>query len=263
MEENTCTRSLRAIADPIIAVVYEVLKTPVVWKEKADKTPVSNIDLAIQAGIIGIIREKYKDDNVVCEEDGEDCARTNSDHTWVIDPIDGTDNFINSKREFGISVGLMQGNEFVEALLLFPGVNEIYYAGRGAGIWKNGSPYHHEPPEDKRAGKEIILCSKTYLRLRPFFERAGFQVNFYKCATYSLLMLLKREALFYMTINTMIYDVGPMSFIIGESGIRSFNAERKVLDFSAGTPSIPFFAAITDALLLDDVFAIVESGMNI
>jgi fructose-1,6-bisphosphatase/inositol monophosphatase family enzyme len=251
-------KRLFGIVDAIERTVEEILKWEMIYWRKNDSSLVSNIDVGIQSSIIGIIKKLYQEDSIICEEGEKMYIKEKSVYSWVIDPIDGSDNFIHNKKEFGISIGLMKDNKFIEALLLFPKLKEKYYAAKGQGIWKNDRAFI--PVETRDNCKEIILCSKTYKKLKPIFELKGYNVKFYNCATYSLLMLLKKEAFLYHTINTMIYDVGPMSFIIEEAGIGSFNKEKCSITFFNKPHSIPFFLSMPGDTIPDNIYHILISN---
>lgn len=59
-------------------------------------------------------------------------------YNWVIDPIDGTTNFIHGVYPFAISVGLAMGKDIIAGVVYEFGLNEYFYAWKGGGAWKNG-----------------------------------------------------------------------------------------------------------------------------
>ena len=63
-------------------------------------------------------------------------------YNWVIDPIDGTTNFIHGVYPFAISVGLAEGKEIVAGIVYEFGLNEYFYAWKGGGSWRNGERIH-------------------------------------------------------------------------------------------------------------------------
>jgi fructose-1,6-bisphosphatase/inositol monophosphatase family enzyme len=257
MAENTCFNKLFRICDTIEEAIGKILPMQIFSWNKIDTTPITNIDIALQTAIVNIIQSLFAEDNIICEED---CVIRNphSLYTWVVDPIDGTSNFIENRKEFSISVGLMRKTEFIEAFLLFPRLNERYYASRGSGIWKNGIPFLPIQSPSLECTRNIILCSKTYNKFKSTLESKGFTVLFFNCATYSLLMLLKGLSFIYHTINTMIYDVGPMSLIVKEAGIKLVNEKRSDLIFSPDLSVIPFFLAISDEERLEEIYELIS-----
>lgn len=228
--------------------------------QKNDSSYVTTLDIQLQARIVEVIRMYFPSHNILYEEGPQRYLHRPSEFTWVIDPIDGTNNLVRGKKEFGSSVGLMHHNKFIAALVTFPAWKESYIALEGTGIKKNGAFY--TMPEPGETSREIILCSKSYESLKDRFRDSGYLVGFYNCATYSLLKLLKSEALVYHTRNTKIYDVGPMSFILSMIGIESYNRLAEKITFPASLERIPFFLAAVNRQLVTEFLNICERGKN-
>jgi myo-inositol-1(or 4)-monophosphatase len=84
-------------------------------------------------GLSGII----PDSGFIAEEGTSD--RQGSVYRWVIDPVDGTTNFIHGVFPFAISVGLTENNEVVAGIVYEFGLDELFYAWKGGGAWLNGN----------------------------------------------------------------------------------------------------------------------------
>ncbi len=101
---------------------------------------VSNVDIASERKIIEVIKEQYPDHGILCEEsEGE---TTDSDYKWIIDPLDGTHNYIYGIRTYGISIALEHRGELVLGVIYIPYSDEIYWAEKGKGAYFNGEPVH-------------------------------------------------------------------------------------------------------------------------
>ncbi|WP_414437818.1 inositol monophosphatase family protein [Candidatus Bealeia paramacronuclearis] len=70
------------------------------------------------------------------EESGR-IENKDKDHTWIIDPLDGTSNFLHGIPHFSISIGLQKGNEIIAGVIYDPIKNEMFYAERGGGAFLN------------------------------------------------------------------------------------------------------------------------------
>jgi myo-inositol-1(or 4)-monophosphatase len=75
----------------------------------------------------------------ITEEDTVAQAR-DREYTWIIDPLDGTTNFLHGLPLFSVSVALARGNELLLGIVDVPALNECFTALRGGGAWLNGSP---------------------------------------------------------------------------------------------------------------------------
>ena len=105
---------------------------------KAVKELVSNVDIAAEKKIIEVIKSKYPDHGILCEESAEEI--TDSDYKWIIDPLDGTHNYIYGINIFGTSIALEYKGEIVLGVINMPFASELYCAEKGKGAYLNGEP---------------------------------------------------------------------------------------------------------------------------
>ena len=89
----------------------------------------------------------------------EETVQINSEYVWVVDPIDGTANFIRGLKASVISVGLMKENKPYLGVIYDPYKDEIYYAERGKGAFVNGKPIHVSDRDFKHA----VICTAASL----------------------------------------------------------------------------------------------------
>lgn len=217
-----------------------VTHPPLSWT-KPDGTPVSSVDLAVQKELIAIIEKEYPDHGILYEEGQPKHLNKQSDFTWVIDPIDGTANFLEGKKEYSIAIGLMQGAQFIESLVIFPAYHESFYAAKGEGVYRNGQKM--PPLQTNLTQKELIFCSRTYAKAQN--RIVGYQLTFYRCATYSVLRVLQGKALAFHAANTMLYDVGPISQIASEAGIECLDGVDSSISYRPNLQRIPIFLAVS------------------
>jgi myo-inositol-1(or 4)-monophosphatase len=105
---------------------------------KARNDWVSKADRESEAAIIEFIREQHPTDVFLGEESGR--SEGSSARTWIIDPLDGTSNYLQHFPFWSVSIGLRQGNEMVAALIYEPLRDLFFTAERGAGAYRNGEP---------------------------------------------------------------------------------------------------------------------------
>ncbi|MCS6759212.1 MAG: inositol monophosphatase [Candidatus Devosia euplotis] len=70
-------------------------------------------------------------------EEGDEVAGTDGQHRWIVDPLDGTTNFLHSIPLFGVAIALERANEIVAAAIYNPVLDELYTAEKGGGAWLN------------------------------------------------------------------------------------------------------------------------------
>jgi myo-inositol-1(or 4)-monophosphatase len=104
---------------------------------------VSNADKSVEDLIRAALGEAFPDDSIVGEEHAN--KKGSSAFTWVIDPIDGTTNFVNSTPGWCVVLACVQKDQTVLAAICDPIPNETYTAIKGQGARLNGEPIHCSP----------------------------------------------------------------------------------------------------------------------
>ncbi|WP_255169652.1 inositol monophosphatase family protein [Natrononativus amylolyticus] len=122
------------------AVAEEAFRSGIAVETKNGKTDVvTQADRDAQRAVIEVVREEYPDDPVVGEEDEELKAVPEEGPAWIVDPIDGTNNFVRGIRVFGTAVAAVIDGEPVGAATVLPALGDSYLAGPD-GVALNGEP---------------------------------------------------------------------------------------------------------------------------
>lgn len=105
---------------------------------KEDKSPLTDADIASNNIIIEGLKKHFPDIPVIAEESKNEPyeTRKNWNSFWLVDPLDGTKEFINRNGEFTINIALIINNEPVLGLIFAPVPNLLYYAVKGQGCFK-------------------------------------------------------------------------------------------------------------------------------
>jgi myo-inositol-1(or 4)-monophosphatase len=96
---------------------------------------VSEVDHAAEDAIISILRDAYPTHGFLAEESGEKDVK--AEYVWVIDPLDGTTNFLHGFPQFCVSIGLLHKGKPLNAVIYDPNRNELFTATKGAGAFLN------------------------------------------------------------------------------------------------------------------------------
>ncbi|MCA1759779.1 MAG: inositol monophosphatase [Bacteroidales bacterium] len=96
---------------------------------------VTDTDLAAEQAIFEVLK-KHSTYNILSEESG--LLRNEPGKKWVVDPLDGTANFARGIPLFAVSIGLMDGNDFLAGVIIDPVLQNEYYAEKGGGAFYNG-----------------------------------------------------------------------------------------------------------------------------
>lgn len=105
---------------------------------KGSKDLVTEVDYACEKLIIENIKKTYKNHNIIAEESGK--HETDSEYTWIIDPLDGTINFTRGIPIFGVILSFEKNGETIIGVHHLPAINQTYYALKGKGAFLNDKP---------------------------------------------------------------------------------------------------------------------------
>ncbi len=130
---NVMIKAVQKAGRGMIRDFGEVSQLQVAQKGPGDF--VSNTDLKVEEILIESLTEDRPDYAVISEEKGSIPSKNNSPFTWVIDPIDGTTNFIHAISFFAISIALKHYDDIVATVLYNPVLNELYFAEKGQGAF--------------------------------------------------------------------------------------------------------------------------------
>ncbi|MGM0873507.1 MAG: inositol monophosphatase family protein [Bacillota bacterium] len=115
---------------------------------------VTNMDKEIEQFLIGKIQETYPEHRILGEEGYGDEVTSLDGVLWIIDPIDGTMNFVHQQRNFAISVGIYGDGIGYIGLIYDVVQNELYHAFKGEGAFMNDQ---HLPKLDKVNIEEAVI----------------------------------------------------------------------------------------------------------
>lgn len=125
-------------------------------------------DVESEEFIIAEIKRNYPSDGIVAEESGEQGSVT-AEHTWIIDPLDGTYNFANGNENFGVMIGRMRGDQHALAAIYVPTKDILVTAFKGQGVFRNS----------ERIQLDSTSCTNKTVAAelhKDAVEQAGYQV---------------------------------------------------------------------------------------
>ena len=131
---NIMIKAAEKASKALIRDFGEIEKLQVSIKGPSDF--VSNADLKAEKIIIEELKKARPYYSIISEEDGSEVNK-DKNNTWIIDPIDGTTNFLHGVPHFAISIALKSENEIVSGLIYDPIKNEMFYAEEENGAFFN------------------------------------------------------------------------------------------------------------------------------
>ena len=125
-------------------------------KEKSPANLVTEADFASQETIVGIIRSRFPDHGFLGEEE-LDRDPVTEPFRWVIDPLDGTGNYVHGFPYFAVSIGLEYAGEMLVGVIFDPTRDEMFVATKRHGAWLNESPIR--PSSVDALDKAFVVAS--------------------------------------------------------------------------------------------------------
>jgi myo-inositol-1(or 4)-monophosphatase len=129
---NIAIRAARSAGNVIVRSLQHVEHLEITAKSRNDY--VSDVDRLAEQEIINTIRKAYPDHAILAEESGQ---RGDSDTVWIIDPLDGTTNFLHSFPHYCVSIAVMIKGRIEHGVVYDPLRDELFSATRGAGAQLN------------------------------------------------------------------------------------------------------------------------------
>ncbi|HNP37275.1 MAG TPA: inositol monophosphatase family protein [Woeseiaceae bacterium] len=130
---NVAVMAARRAGDTLIRKMKNLEKLNI--EEKGPNDYVSDADKAAEQAVIGTVQKHYPDHAFLAEESG---ASGDSDHIWIIDPLDGTTNYLHGFPVFAVSIGLQIKGRMEHAVVYDPMRQEMFTASRGDGAQLDG-----------------------------------------------------------------------------------------------------------------------------
>ncbi|MES2091069.1 MAG: inositol monophosphatase family protein, partial [Pseudomonadota bacterium] len=132
---NIAIKAARAAGAIINRASLDVDRLTVTAKSHNDF--VTEVDQAAEDAIINLLREAYPGHGILAEESGSEHGAKDSDYVWIIDPLDGTTNFIHGLPVYAVSIALSFRGQVQQAVVYDPTRNDMFYASKGRGAFLN------------------------------------------------------------------------------------------------------------------------------
>ena len=218
-ELSVALKATKLANELIMSLYNKEYKTEI----KEDDSPVTEADIKANEIIIKTLKEEFNDYGILSEEINDSLERLNKEYVWIIDPIDGTKDFIAKTDEFTVNIGLIYNHEVVLGVIGVPAKNEIYYASKG-----NGS---YLLKDDKLTRLHVSNDDDNLIQLHSRFHFSKSEEEYFnkhenikelKCAgsAYKACLIASGLAHVYLKASkgTKEWDVAPSCILVKEAG---------------------------------------------
>ena len=198
------------------------------YKDKKERDPVTIADKESQEFLKQAISDHFPDHGILAEEDEEDKQREDSpspDFLWVLDPLDGTRNFMSGMPIYACSVGVMyQGAPIAGALFVpWPGEKSsgvVLHARKGGGAFMEDEPLSVFASDEPKGNALVTLpgvFGAAYRFRRPMRGKAG-EVRVTGSIAYELVMAAAGVTQYMLTSAPRLWDVAAGVMLVSEAG---------------------------------------------
>lgn len=193
-------------------------------EQKADNSPLTKADKASNTIIVEMLKENFPEYAILSEEEKDSKERLNIDLCFVVDPLDGTKEFIKRNGQFTVNIALSYQQKSVMGVIYVPVTEELYYAAESYGSFleKDGvvRQLHVSKEKKEKCDLNVVMSNSHGCKeMEDLLEKYKLK-NFVKVGS-SLkgCMVAKGEADVYYRHNpTMEWDTAAMQCIVEEAG---------------------------------------------
>lgn len=197
----------------------------IVAETKPDNSPVTEADRECERLIARLLNEAFPEDGFLGEEGTR--ADSRSGRRWIIDPIDGTRDYVRGRPLWANLIALEEGGEIVAGVVNLPVLGSLYSAGRGAGAFRDDSQIH---ASDRTLVSEATLCMDAFNRLGdpPFKDRLlDWMARFWSVrglgGAPDAMMVASGQVEIWIEPHASPWDFAPLKVIVEEAGGRFLN----------------------------------------
>ena len=201
--------------------------------KKGPKDFVTKTDKRVENILIEELSKTKKNYSFITEETGK-IINKNKNIFWVIDPIDGTSNFLHGVPHFAISIALLKDDEIISGLIVDPIKNEIFYAEKNSGSFFN----NYRIRVSKKSNIDECLFASNNDGIKSIHPKLNLRNT--GCAALDLAYVGcgRLDGYFHNKIN--LWDIAAGKIIIEEAGgrVNQIDYSRKKIDIRAANPNI-------------------------
>lgn len=221
-ELTTALEVARAAVEAASRAALPHWRSGVRVEKKADRTPVTAADRASEEAILAIIRARFPGHAILAEESGAHAGE--AAHRWIVDPLDGTRGFSRGGVYWGALVAYEREGEVVAGAMALPALDEVYWAAKGRGCFRNGERVRVSAVSDLE--EATLSVGELGQLLRPPFEAGMLRLIRAAASTRGYgdpggaAMLLSGRADAWLEAGVKVWDIAPQKILVEEAGGR-------------------------------------------
>jgi len=213
-------------------------------RSKTDSSPVTAADVEADRILKETLLGAFPEDGWLSEETADDSRRLERDRVWIVDPIDGTREFVEGVPEYAVSVALAEKGRVVVGTIVNPAREEVFEAARGHGAFLNGEPIRADHP---LSGRPVVELSRSDIR-KGLYDGANALFDIRPCGSiaYKLARLAAGLSDGVVSITPKNeWDVAAGVILVEEAGGKVGSIAGGTFSFNRRDPLLPDLVAGT------------------
>jgi myo-inositol-1(or 4)-monophosphatase len=228
---------------------------------KVGHDPVTEADRALDA----VLRKELlrSGEGWLSEESVDDPIRLQHSRVWVVDPLDGTREFVQGIPEFCVSIGFVENGRPAAGGICNPATNEMFLGSIESGVTYNGKAAH--PSQRKTLDGALVLASRSEVKRGEWkeFENSGFKIRPMGSVAYKLALVSAGLADVTFTLTPKNeWDVVAGAALVQSAGGFVSTLEKTTLTANRRDPLLSGLLA-SGPLLKDELFSLVEPHLRL
>ena len=190
-------------------------------EKKEDDSPVTRADIEANEIILSHLKKRFPEAAYLAEESADDLSRRKNVWCFIIDPLDGTKEFVKKTDEFTVNIALVYQQKPVMGMIYAPASEYIYYGIRGQGAWKQVGSQKERIYVSERTSKVRAAVSKSNSpdNIAEIMERYGIKEIIYAGSAIKGCLIAEGKAeIYYRYGKTCEWDTAAMQCIVEEAG---------------------------------------------
>lgn len=201
--------------------ILEIYRRDFTIEYKEDHSPVTEADKEANTLIVSGLQSRFPEIPVLAEESEDDRTRLTQDYCFVVDPLDGTKEFVSRNGEFTVNIALTYRGKPVAGLIYVPVINELYYAAIGEGAYFEAKGTKERIRVSQRVGDIRLAVSRSHRtdELDKLIEQNHIKHIIVAGSAYKGCLVARGEAeAYYRFGRTMEWDTAAMDILVTEAG---------------------------------------------
>jgi 3'(2'), 5'-bisphosphate nucleotidase len=222
---------IRSLVEEASEAIMQIYKKDFDIETKSDDSPLTEADLKANSIITAGLRKQFSGHAILTEEEKDDLSRLESEYVLIIDPLDGTKEFIKKNGEFTLNVALIKDGQPILGVISVPARGDMYWAKKGTGAFHDG--HKIEVSSRNQISEMIMARSRSHATEKEIQMQEQFADSIAAGSSLKGCLVADGRADAYYRMGPVNeWDIAAMTIILREAGGKITDLDGKNLAFN-------------------------------